>query len=158
MNKIITTVIDDIPVELEIITSNKLSLNKNDLNKINANGETESTQIKIIKIGSDDKIPTDEQVKNIQSKIDSHFVELIINLLENLSSPNVGKYWWKSKTVWVNIVAIITAIGAMFGLNIPLDPELCMTIFTLIIGLINLFLRKGTDIPLKPIHLNIFQK
>ena len=77
--------------------------------------------------------------------------EVVGGLIENLSNVEVGKKWWQSKTIWVNIVAIIGSLGAVFGLNIPLDPELCMTLFPIVLGVINMILRGVTKAPLKTV-------
>jgi uncharacterized membrane protein YfcA len=70
---------------------------------------------------------------------------LIGGLIESISEVKPGKLWWKSRTIWVNVAAIVASIGAYFGLNIPLDPELCMMLFPVILSVINLMLRLITE-------------
>lgn len=49
------------------------------------------------------------------------------------------KPWYKSKTIWTNIIAIIAVILAEYGINIP--PEQYATIAAIIIAIINIILR-----------------
>ena len=154
MSTIIKTQIDNVPVELEVI--NVGPANPEDIKLLGENLAREAflnspstSTVRLLKVGTDEEPATVEEIKNIEDQVENTPAEMIGNLIESLSVVEGGKKWWKSKTVWVNIVAIVGAVGAMFGLNIPLDPELCMTVFPVILGVINLVLRKKTKEPLK---------
>lgn len=72
----------------------------------------------------------------------------------SVSQTPCCKKWWESRTVWVNLTAIVAAITAYFGAPIYIDPELAMTLYPLILGIINLILRGSTDKSIEPpIHL-----
>ena len=57
-----------------------------------------------------------------------------------------SKKWYLSKTIWVNIVALIASIVAYYGINIP--PEEYGPIATYIIVFINIILRFVTRKPI----------
>ena len=61
-----------------------------------------------------------------------------------------GKYFYKSKTFWVNIVAIAASMFGVFGLDIDLNPEAQATVVTTIMGFVNIVLRFTTKEPIKP--------
>jgi len=80
--------------------------------------------------------------------------ELVIDLVESVSQIPPSKKWWQSRTVWVNIAAIVAAITAHFGMPIYIEPELAMTLYPLILGVVNLILRGTTNKGIEPpIHL-----
>lgn len=149
--KIIKTQIDGVPVELEILNIGPASPDQ--INRLSDNLAKEvkvaPTQVRVLKVGTDENPASEETIKKIEAQATESPHELIGDLIENITDLESGKVWWKSKTIWVNIVAVIVAIGATFGLNIPLDPELCMVIFPTILGVINLILRGKTDKAIK---------
>ena len=151
MSKVITTQIDGVPVELEILNVGPAS--PDDIQRLSENLAHESSvkpaKVRVIKVGTDEKPATPEEIKKIEAQVENTPAEMIGSLIENLSNVEEGKAWWQSKTIWVNIAAIVGSVGAMFGLNIPLDPELCMTLFPVILGVVNLILRGKTNKPLK---------
>ena len=53
------------------------------------------------------------------------------------------KKWWKSKTVWTNIVAIVSGIGAIFVGDVDLTAGLA----PIIIAAVNIVLRILTKKP-----------
>ncbi len=124
MNTIITTTIDGFPVELEVFNA---------------------TRVRVLKVGNDENPATESEFNAIVDKINNTPTEMIQNLITSLTIVPEGKQWWESRTVWVNIIAIVGAIGAYFGLPIHIEPELAMTIYPLILGLINVYLRNKTD-------------
>ena len=152
MSKIIKTQIDNVPVELEIINVGPAS--PDDIKRLSENLAKEATvksasTVRVLKVGTNENPATVEEIQKIEAQVNESPAEMMGDLIESLSTVEEGKKWWKSKTVWVNIVAIIGSIGAVFGLNIPLDPELCMTLFPIILGAINIVLRKTTKKALK---------
>lgn len=156
MSKIITTKIDGVPVKLEILNVGPAS--PDEIQRLSNNLAQESNvstklpaQVKVLKIGTDEKPATAEEVKKIEEQVGNTPAEMIGDLVDSLSEVDEGKEWWQSRMVWVNIAAIIGSIGAVFGFNIPIDPELAMTIFPLILGVVNLILRKKTSKSIKPI-------
>ena len=62
-----------------------------------------------------------------------------------------GKSIWKSKTFWVNALAIIVSIAGVFGLDLNLGAEEQTAIITTIMGVVNIVLRFTTKEPIKSI-------
>jgi len=127
MSTIITTKIDGFPVELEIFNS---------------------TVVRVLKVGDDKNPATEAEFNAVVDKINNTPTEMIQSLIVSLNNIPEGKRWWQSRIVWVNIVAIIGAVSAHLGLPIHIEPELAMTIYPAILGLINLYLRNKTDKPI----------
>ena len=169
MSKIITTIIDGIPVELEILSiapkstkstkSTKSSESSDGVNKRDENLTDDATlgikendsltaQVRVIKVGSDEIKADTATVEKIEEEVKNNPAKFIRGLIESIVTVGPGKVWWRSRTVWVNIAAIIVSIGAYFGLNIHLDPEFCMMLFPVILSVINLILRAMTKKPL----------
>jgi len=124
MSTIITTKIDGFPVELEIFNS---------------------TVVRVLKVGDDKNPATEAEFNAVVDKINNTPTEMIQSLIVSLNNIPEGKRWWQSRIVWVNIVAIIGAVSAHFGLPMHIEPELAMTIYPLVLGLINVYLRNKTD-------------
>lgn len=57
------------------------------------------------------------------------------------------KIWWASKTLWVNVVALIAMITSAFGLNLGLDAEMQVAIVGAIMAVVNIVLRFATKTP-----------
>ena len=133
MSTIVTTKIDGFPVKLEVFNS---------------------TKVRVLKVGDESNPATEFETNQIVDKINNTPTEIILNLIASLNDVPKGKEWWESRTVWVNIIAIIAGIGAYFGLPIYIEPEFAMTVYPLILGLINIFLRNKTNKPLNPILHN----
>ena len=52
------------------------------------------------------------------------------------------KYWWQSRTIWLNLVAVAFAIGAGFKvLPAELDQEQVVTAIMAIVGILSVILR-----------------
>ena len=75
--------------------------------------------------------------------------ETISENLESASNiiTNDPKNWWKSKTIWVNLGAIVTMVAAKYGFNVALSEEM-LTSIPLILGIVNIFLRSITHKPI----------
>lgn len=56
-----------------------------------------------------------------------------------------SKPWWASKTIWVNLVALVGAVGAGFGLELPGDLQ--ASIVVAIMAIANIVLRFVTRQP-----------
>jgi hypothetical protein len=54
------------------------------------------------------------------------------------------KQWYESKTLWVNLVALIAAVTGAFGLDLGLDPEAQTSIVAGIMSIVNIILRFTT--------------
>lgn len=52
-----------------------------------------------------------------------------------------SKPFWASKTLWVNVVAVVAAITGALGLNLGLDPETQVAVVGGIMGVVNIVLR-----------------
>ncbi|RLC74623.1 MAG: hypothetical protein DRJ03_31650 [Chloroflexi bacterium] len=59
-----------------------------------------------------------------------------------------GKEWWKSRTVWFNVLAFIVAVAAEFGYTGELPDEWAVFV-PAAVAIINLILRWLTK---EPIH------
>lgn len=57
------------------------------------------------------------------------------------------KNWWKSRTIWVNLGAIVTIIAAKYGLDIQFSEDTLAAI-PVLLGIMNLFLRSITTKPI----------
>lgn len=173
MGKIIKTVIDGIPVELEIIKADTTSkeilehLEGHVSEKLvildGSNGATKSLPIekistndqtiRVVSIG-DEQNPAGtqdiEKINEIVSKSDS--ATLVGNLLESLQTLPQEISFWQSKTIWVNIIAIVCSVATYYGLDLKLTPEMIALIATLLVLIsssINVYLRKGTNRTIK---------
>lgn len=138
MKDLIKTKIDGVPVELQIINvgpSTPESINQ--LQKNLAQEENIDSKIAVVKVSK----------KNEENKT-TNTTQLIENLFESINSIPKGKFWWQSKTIWVNVIAILAAIISYFGMPVDLDSETSMAIATIILGAINLFLRNKTHTPI----------
>ena len=51
------------------------------------------------------------------------------------------KVIWKSKTFWVNVVAVVAALTGTFGIDLGLDPETQVAVVGTIMGIVNIILR-----------------
>ena len=127
MSTIVTTTIGGFPVQLEIF---------------------DSIKVRVLKVGDDNNPATESEFNEIVAKINDTPTEMIQHLITSINNIPEGKEWWESKTVWVNIIAIFGAIGTYLGLPINISPELAMTIYPLVLGLINVYLRNKTEKPI----------
>ncbi len=59
--------------------------------------------------------------------------------------PVASKPFYASKTLWVNLVAVVAALTGAFGIDLGLDPETQVTIVAAIMGVVNIVLRFTTD-------------
>ena len=55
------------------------------------------------------------------------------------------KAWYKSKTIWVNLVALVASVSAAFGFELGLTEEVQGSIVAGIMGAVNVVLRITTD-------------
>lgn len=60
-----------------------------------------------------------------------------------------SKPFWASKTIWVNLVAVVAAISGAFSLDLGLTPEAQASVVGAIMGVVNLVLRFTTKGPVK---------
>lgn len=58
-----------------------------------------------------------------------------------------SKPWYKSKTLWVNLLAGVAALTGAFGVDVGLTPEVQASIAAGVVALINLVLRLVTKQP-----------
>ena len=157
MSRIIKTKIDGVPVTLELLQvgpaeSKEIKRLDKNLAKEELKAKNDAvvipsnTQVRVVSIGDDESPATDEQKKQVEDKVNAQdAVELIGDLVESINSLPPQKDWFQSKTVWANIIVILLSIGTYFGLDIEIEPETAMTLAGLVIGGINLFLRKNTS-------------
>ena len=86
------------------------------------------------------------------TKNSSEISENKLPLTDNLVAVAAGiendpKSWWKSRTIWVNIGAIVTIIAAKYGLNVEFSEDVLAAI-PVLLGILNLVLRSITTKPL----------
>lgn len=167
MGRTIKTIIDGVPVELEIVKigSSVASENSSDLTKAvivnDGNGgstvpaiTTPSQNVRILQIGDDKSPATASDVEKVNKAINQNkdmgqVLEDIANCLQA-----TGKDWWKSKVIWINLITIIGSCAAYLGFDFKshnINPETIATLITVVLGVVNLYYRKGTDIPINPI-------
>jgi hypothetical protein len=172
MNKTISTTIDGIPIELEIIDfDNKNSKVQNESTSnqpkevlvADGNGgskappiSTPSQKIRVVRIGSEETPATAADVEKVNSAIQDN-VDLQ-HILEDLVSniQTAGKNWWQSKVIWINLITVIISASAYFGIDLEkynINPDFIATLITIILGMVNLYYRKGTDTPINPIKI-----
>ena len=58
-----------------------------------------------------------------------------------------NKPFWQSKTVWVNVVALVATLAGAFKLDLGLTPDVQATVVTTILALVNVGLRLVTKTP-----------
>ena len=175
MPKRIKTTIDGVPVELEVIkigpaNADAIANLKDDWGAevIIADGNggdtagamvTTDNSVRVVKVGNDVTPATPEDVKKVENavvKTDS--ATLITNLAESLESLPAGIEFWQSRTVWINIIAIVASLAAYFGFDFKahnISQETVVTVITTVLGLVNLYLRKGTDKPINPVGASV---
>lgn len=54
---------------------------------------------------------------------------------------NDSKPVWASKTLWVNLVAIVAAVTGALGFDLGLDPETQIAVVGAVMGFVNIALR-----------------
>lgn len=173
MNKIINTKIDGIPIELEIINfDNKSPQNTENTEETNqpkevmvadGNGgskappiSTPSNKIRVTRIGTEETPATAADVDKVTSAIKEN-VDLQ-HVLEDLvfGIQIAGKDWWQSKVIWINLITVIVSASAYFGFDLKkynINADFLATLITIILGMVNLYYRKGTDTPINQITI-----
>jgi len=58
-----------------------------------------------------------------------------------------AKPFWASKTLWINFIALVTAISTAFGVDLGLDPEAQIAIVGTVMSVVNIVLRFVTEAP-----------
>lgn len=161
MNQIIKTTIDGVPVEIEITKMgpatapeiNKLetNLSKEDKNYVPSQ---QITSVNVVRIGTNGKPATEEEIAKVKAALKDGNIDittLIQNLANSINTVPAGKDFWASKVVWINFLAIVGTVAAYFGFDFKahnIDPEIVATLITTIVGILNLYYRKGTSTPL----------
>jgi len=60
-----------------------------------------------------------------------------------------AKPFWASKTLWVNLLALVASLAAGFGLDLGLDPETQAALIGGVMAAVNVLLRLSTTKPLR---------
>ncbi len=55
-----------------------------------------------------------------------------------------AKPFWTSKTLWINVIALIAALGGIFEIDIGLTPVVQTAMVTSIMAVVNMILRAIT--------------
>ena len=58
------------------------------------------------------------------------------------------KPFWASKTMWVNLVALVATVSTAFGLDLGLTPENQVAVVGAVIAVLNIALRFVTKAPI----------
>jgi hypothetical protein len=166
MKQLIKTKIDGVPVILEIVKMGPADAPQ--INNLEKNIAAESEdyivappqQVRVVKIGEDDKPATPSEVAKVKDKIEKTDdpAILIQNIANSIQTTPSGKDFWTSKVFWINIIALLGSIAAYFGFDFKahdINPEAVATFVTTILAVVNLYYRKGTDRPLNPIGPSI---
>ena len=78
----------------------------------------------------------------------SPFWESLEEYINNWRYKMESKKFWKSKTLWVNLVAVIAIVlNSIYG--IELDAETQAALATGVLAIINIILRMFTNQPIK---------
>tara|TARA_R110000868_G_scaffold72509_2_gene211253 strand:- start:865 stop:1056 length:192 start_codon:yes stop_codon:yes gene_type:complete len=56
--------------------------------------------------------------------------------------------WFASRTLWVNVVALVATLAGAFKLDLGLTPEVQATVVTTIMAVVNIVLRFVTTTPI----------
>jgi arginine exporter protein ArgO len=163
MEKRIQTVIDGVPVIFELLSVGPASpeaitaLEENLKREVSANSnlsiQTQNGKTLVAKIGNEQNPATQEDIAKVQKAINTGAInpaDLIdrINQIEQaMSQSTTDKPWWTSRTIISNVLFIVVAIAAVFGFNIQVSEE-WITIIGVLMGIINIWLRKGTNKPI----------
>jgi hypothetical protein len=62
-------------------------------------------------------------------------------------TTEIPKPFWASKTLWINLIALVAAISTAFGVDLGLDPEAQIAIVGTVMSVINIVLRFVTRAP-----------
>ena len=106
---------------------------------------TDNVDFKVVNNGASQSIDA------VISSNSSAFVSNVVDLLDTIKDSQ-GKEIWQSKVVWLNVISIMATAAAHFGFDFKahgINEESLATLIITIVGIINLYLRKGTDTPLK---------
>ena len=158
----IKTIINGVPVELEFVNAADGDITLREVQVQDGNGGSKvnpisslDQSVRVISVGSAEKPASPEDVVNISNAVANSNASTIISevsdLLNNIKDIS-GKEIWQSKVVWLNVLSIAATIAAHFGFDFKahgINEETLATILVTAVGIINLYLRKGTDTPLK---------
>lgn len=151
MNQTFKTQIDGVNVEIQINHPDHDDPRAETTSTTTAAILTTSTttpQFNIVKVG-EGKTEEIAKVKAALSDGNKDSAALVQDLINSIESVPSGKDWWASKTVWVNAISILAAILTHFGItNFDLDAQMFDMAFPIIIAIINMWLRRGTNVPL----------
>jgi len=155
--RVIKTTLDGIPVELTI---NKLGPSSPP-NIKNVAHNLSSEDQNLIQVNIENKKSlSSNQIKQAEGAIGSlkeqfqgneEIFEHLLELYDATNNLPKDKEWWESKTIWVNITALIAIAGSFFGLNLNIPPETLVALAGIIMPLLNIWLRKVSSSKIKPI-------
>ena len=171
----IKTKIVGIPVEVEIVC-------------VQLDGGQTANTVKVLSIGDGKTIYTPEDIDRLHNALEDlkkNPWPIINDILNNIQKEenttttttilaettttttlkpddnSITKNWYLSRTIWVNIIGLLASTLTIFGLKHQLTSDQVSTISQLIVTvmvIINLYLRKGTNIPLKDIQIPMLSK
>lgn len=160
--RIIKTTLDGIPVELSITKLGPASPNevKNVALNLKSEDQNSKTKTTVVDVQNKESLSrrdlnkVEGTIKDLQEQ--SHgsedLFEHLLELYNEIESHPKEKNWWESKTIWVNVGAIVAIIGSFFGLNLNIPPETYVTIAGVLMPLLNIWLRSETNCKVKAVH------
>lgn len=163
MQKRVSTVIDGVPVVFELLsigpaTPEALTTFEANISKeVSLNPSlsipTQDGKLQVVQVGNGVAPASAADIEKVQKAINTGAIDpaaLIdrLNQIEQaLASSTVDKPWWTSRTIISNVVFIIVAIAAVFGFQISISEE-WITLIGVLMGIVNIWLRKTTTQPL----------
>ncbi len=82
--------------------------------------------------------------EDVMEKVSNLPIDLIINLIESFVEGNT-KDWWKSKTIWVNILSTACFAALYFGVDLAGYLEIYFLLLPAITSIINVILRNTSN-------------
>lgn len=109
-------------------------------------------KLEVLCVGEEDC--SAEEIKQVHDKVDKISDKIpedkeIVDYIEDLQNQTEGKEWWESKTVWVNVSALLMMILSYFGFSFFIDPEVLLMIASIVVPALNVWLRNKTNSPIK---------
>jgi hypothetical protein len=88
-----------------------------------------------------DTVKNPVEKEDIIEQVSKLPIDLIIELIEGFINGN-AKHWWKSKTIWTNIISLACFVGIYFGVDLAGYIEVYFLILPVITTVLNITLRK----------------
>lgn len=161
----IKTEISGVPVELEFFNKEGSDVTTTDMPAVqiyDGNGGfnikpvlSSDQGLRIVSVGSENKPATTSDINKVVESVSTSntcsIVSEVTDLLKNINAIPC-KEIWQSKVIWLNVLSIAATVAAHYGFDFKahgIDEESVATLIITVVGIINVYLRKGTDTALK---------